>query len=177
VVVCVINYHSLKADRGKGVKDLFHILGGLFGTADTVRRHAASLVLAISQAPTMHPETGLPLTLDHHRALLLDPSGLDQAAAGLLAAIERENVVVFHLLDKGGPSWLGRGQIISRIRALVPIAKEPGGSLFRSAIDDADKERLRALAKSLGDAVKRAVGGAGGTSMLRCHRLSLTIIP
>ena len=38
VVVVIINYHSLLSDRGKGVKDLFHILSGLFGNVQNVKK-------------------------------------------------------------------------------------------------------------------------------------------
>ena len=190
-VVVIINYHSLKADRGKGVKDLFHILSGLFGTANNVKRHAKSLILAISQAPISHPETGAPMSLDDHRARLLDPSGLDHTASELLAAIGGEaSVIMYHLLGRGDESWLRRDDIIARIRELAPIEggsdrvggedeedagkwqegqagqregdgqegeQQDGQGLFRSAIDDADKESLRCLVRGLGDAVSGAI--------------------
>eukprot|EP00964_Phaeocystis_antarctica_P033176 scaffold18824_cov49-Phaeocystis_antarctica.AAC.4 len=60
VVVVVINYYSLRADRGKGLHDLLSILLGLFGSAEQVRAHAPSVLLAISQAPVSHPETSNP---------------------------------------------------------------------------------------------------------------------
>ena len=190
-VVVIINYHSLKADRGKGVKDLFHILSGLFGTANNVKRHAKSLILAISQAPISHPETGAPMSLDDHRARLLDPSGLDHTASELLAAIGGEaSVIMYHLLGRGDESWLRRDDIIARIRELAPIEgggdrvggeddedagewqegqagqkegegqegeQQDGQGLFRSAIDDADKESLRCLVRGLGEAVSGAI--------------------
>ena len=60
VVVVVINYYSLRADRGKGLHDLLSILLGLFGSAEQVRAHAPSVLLAISQAPVSLPETSNP---------------------------------------------------------------------------------------------------------------------
>ena len=44
VVVVVINYYSLRADRGKGLHDLLRILIGLFGSAEQVRAHAQSVL-------------------------------------------------------------------------------------------------------------------------------------
>ena len=81
VVVVVINYYSLRADRGKGLHDLFRILLGLFGSAEQVRAHAPSVLLAISQAPVCHPETGAATTLERVRRVLLSPAGLDEATA------------------------------------------------------------------------------------------------
>eukprot|EP00929_Paragymnodinium_shiwhaense_P109013 TRINITY_DN75379_c0_g1_i1.p1 TRINITY_DN75379_c0_g1~~TRINITY_DN75379_c0_g1_i1.p1 ORF type:complete len:943 (+),score=139.06 TRINITY_DN75379_c0_g1_i1:95-2923(+) len=147
VVIVIINYHSLLADRGKGVKDLFHILSDLFGTIDSVRKHAKSLLLAISQAPAVHPETGRVITLDGLKRKLLDPSGLDEMAKDLLSAIGDANVITYHLLERGGASWSKRDALVAHIRGLVPIT-EPN-SLFKSAINDADKESLRHLVNEL----------------------------
>ena len=49
VVVVIINYHSLLADRGKGVRDLVNILCGLFGAPPL------SLPLASPQPPLSLP--------------------------------------------------------------------------------------------------------------------------
>jgi len=157
-VVVIINYHSLLADRGKGVKDLFHILSGLFGTIENVKNHARSLILAISQAPLLHPETGQAITLERHKEKLLDSSGLDETAKELLIAIGDANVVIYHLLERGDDSWFKRDAIIARITRLVPIT-EPS-NLFRSAIIDADKESLRDLVSDLGKQVQTAIGAA-----------------
>ena len=153
-VVVIINYYSLLADRGKGVKDLLTILSGLFGTAENVIAHAGSVLLAISQAPVTHPEIGKALTLDVHRQRLLDPSGLDEEAQALLGTLGA-NVIIYHLMQRGDPSWHGRSGIIERIKRLIPITAP--GPLFRSAIDEADKESLRVLVHGLGGQVRQAM--------------------
>lgn len=71
VLVVLINYFSLRADRGKGVRDLLSILVGLFGSAERVAAHAPSMLLAVSHAPVAHPETGRALTLDLSLTLTL----------------------------------------------------------------------------------------------------------
>ncbi|CAE8643488.1 unnamed protein product [Polarella glacialis] len=158
IVVVIINYHSLLADRGKGVKDLFHILSGFFGTIENVKKHANSLLLVISQAPATHPETGQGMTLARCTGKLLDPSGLDETGKDLLSAIGDANVLIYHLLERGDESWLKQDAIIARIKGLVPIT-EPG-RLFQSAINDADKESLRDLVSDLGKQLKSAISSA-----------------
>ena len=139
-----------------------------------MREHAASVLLAISQAPVAHPESGAPMTLEMHRSKLLDPSGLDEAARALFGALPRgsshrgvatqpdrrgwtlagtlgANVLCYHLLDRGDASWLVRDGIIERIRALEPIGNP--AALFQSAIDEGDKESLRELIRVLGETV------------------------
>lgn len=87
VVVGIINYFSLLADRGKGVSDLIAILSSLFGSPEAVRSHASSVLLAISQAPARHPESGAPLTCEQHAQRLLDPTGLDAISKETLKAL------------------------------------------------------------------------------------------
>ena len=146
VVVVIINYFSLLADRGKGIKDLMQILGGLFGTPEDVRAHARSVLLVISQAPARHPESGASITLGQHARKLLDPTGLDEDGRKTLGALGT-NVCVYHLLGRGDASWLDRSAIIDRINELEPITTP--ASLFRSAIAEHDKESLREMVTSL----------------------------
>ncbi|KOO21357.1 hypothetical protein Ctob_003148, partial [Chrysochromulina tobinii] len=157
LVVVIINYHSLLADRGKGVKDLFHILSGLFGTMAHVKANAPSILLAISKAPVVHPESGRPLTADDHRRRLLDPTGLDAAARELISALNESHVILYHLLERGDATWRTRAQVLAVLRKLEPIA-EPS-SLFQTAIDDADKESMRGLVMALRETIEVAVGG------------------
>jgi hypothetical protein len=171
-VVVIINYHSLMSDRGKGVQDLFRIITSIFGTEENANLHAKSLLLGLSHAPVMHPETGLPTTLDQHRAKLLDPSGLDNNAANLLRSIGKDNVFCFHLLESRNDidkSWLKRKGIANRIKNLVPIVNQSSSSsstspsspssstLFQSAVDDADKENLRRVVSSIGEKIQMAL--------------------
>ena len=153
-VVVIINYYSLLADRGKGVKDLLTILSGLFGTGEEVIQHSRSVLLAISQAPVSHAETGAPLGLGDHREKLLDPSGLDDDARRLLGTLG-ENVGIFHLLGRGDATWLTRDAIIERIKRLAPITAP--ASLFQTAIDEADKESLRMLVAGLAEQVRQTM--------------------
>ena len=48
-VVVLLNYSSLKADRGRGVRDLTNILTDLFGQADHLLSNASSILLGVSQ--------------------------------------------------------------------------------------------------------------------------------
>lgn len=160
VVVVVVNFYSLRADRGKGLRDLLSILLGLFGSVERVKEHAPSVLLAISHCPVHHPETGEAMTLARYREALLDPDGLDETTGEVLKALldVGDNVCIFHLLGRGGSSWLSREQIISRVRSLPPMA-EPT-SLFQSVLSDSDKEKLRSLVGSLGADVRALLSEA-----------------
>mmetsp|Transcript_47509 Transcript_47509/g.154228 ORF Transcript_47509/g.154228 Transcript_47509/m.154228 type:complete len:709 (-) Transcript_47509:2135-4261(-) len=147
VVVVVVNYYSLRADRGKGLHDLLHILLSLFGSVEQVEAHAPSVLLAISQAPVTHPETGAAMSLERYMRTLLSPSGLDTATGEVLHALSGR-VCVFHLLGRGDASWLARDALLERVRGLPPIGTP--SSLFQSVLGSEDRERLRALIAALG---------------------------
>jgi len=147
VVVVVVNYYSLRADRGKGLHDLLRILLSLFGSVEQVEAHAPSVLLAISQAPVTHPETGAAMSIERYLRTLLSPSGLDTATGEVLHALSGR-VCVFHLLGRGDSSWLTRDALLERVRGLPPIGTP--SSLFQSVLGSEDRERLRALIAALG---------------------------
>lgn len=72
-VVVMLNYHSLKADRGKGVRELIKILSDLFGTADRLAQFVPSIVLGISQVPLTDEED--PIEVEDIRGLVCDLPG------------------------------------------------------------------------------------------------------
>ena len=51
VVTVLINYHSLKADRGRGIGEMLKILADLFGSTEQLHENLASVIVGISQAP------------------------------------------------------------------------------------------------------------------------------
>lgn len=173
-IVVIINYHSLMADRGKGVKDLFRILSSIFGSVQNAKKHAKSMLLGISQAPVTHPITGHQMTLEQHRSRLLDPSGLDEASASLLRAIGHAHVFCFHLMDHMNiihSSWLRRHDIIRAIKTLCPIPHNQkkseaqkqespldssASTLFHSAVDSQDIEEFRLLVRKMANKIKSA---------------------
>lgn len=49
--VVVVNYFSLKADRGRGLNELTRILSDLFGEGGRLLQNADSILLGVSQVP------------------------------------------------------------------------------------------------------------------------------
>jgi len=108
VVVVVVNYYSLRADRGKGLHDLLRILLSLFGSVEQVEAHAPSVLLAISQAPVTHPETGAAMSLERYMRTLLSPSGLDTATGEVLHANSQLVSCNLSAISGRAPCNLGR---------------------------------------------------------------------
>ena len=108
VVVVVVNYYSLRADRGKGLHDLLRILLSLFGSVEQVEAHAPSVLLAISQAPVTHPETGAAMSIERYMRTLLSPSGLDTATGEVLHANSQLVSCNLSAISGRAPCNLGR---------------------------------------------------------------------
>ena len=48
-LILLVNYYSLAADRGRGIREVAELLLGLFGTADRVLRSAESILIVVSK--------------------------------------------------------------------------------------------------------------------------------
>ena len=64
-VVVVLNFHSLEADRARGLIELAKILVDLFGTAQGVEQCLKSMLLCVSKV------TGQGLSVNHLLAVML----------------------------------------------------------------------------------------------------------
>ena len=149
-IVVLINYHALKADKGKGVRDLISILSGLFGSTDIIQKRS-SLLVGITHAPIVDGD-GDPYDLDRLKGELLDGSGMSDAHASVLKALA-DSAFVYHPLGKGDSTWLSRAELIQRIKDLRPLS-DPS-SIFRTVLTPDDELKLRGVVKSLvGDVEK-----------------------
>ena len=55
-VVMLINYHSLRAERGRGLTEMIQICCDLFGTKENLIRYQNSILLGVTQIPRAHVE-------------------------------------------------------------------------------------------------------------------------
>ena len=53
VTVIVVNYHTLKSGRGRGLSELLELILGLFGTLDRVLAHVKSVLIGVSQVSSI----------------------------------------------------------------------------------------------------------------------------
>ena len=49
VTVILVNYHTLKSGRGRGLSELLELMLGLFGNLERVLAHAKSVLIGVSQ--------------------------------------------------------------------------------------------------------------------------------
>jgi len=144
-VAILINYHSLLADRGRGVKELCEIIASLFGTARRFIEARESTCAVVTQAPCVDDDGEL-VEAAAVRALLLDTSGVPAHCAEVLEAL-KDRTFVYHPLDKGTPSWTTRKQLLDTIKHLNPIKDAAG--LFKTVLTLEDEHALRSLLGNL----------------------------
>ena len=143
-VIVLINYHSLVADRGRGIKELIHILRDLFGgSADLLVKHAPALLVGVSQAPKMDDDGDL-REMDEFMDIIMDKSGLSEEQEKLIDALGA-NVFVSHPVEgMGNASWLTRPQLIECINTLDPIT-DPS-NIFSTVLTAEDEQALHDIA-------------------------------
>ena len=135
-VVVLINYHSLRADRGRGVRDLAQILTDLFGDSETLLEHAPSIRLGVSHVPKQDGD-GDPIELPNIRHLVNDTTGMSEDVRMCVNEL-CERIFLYHPSDDGNPSWLKRDTIVKSIQELEGI-KDPR-SIFRTVLTVEDEK-------------------------------------
>ena len=158
-LVAVLNYYSLKADRGRGVREVLDTLLSLFGSVDRAIIHAKSILLVVSHVPEFTVDIDC-VELENVKNEF-SKSGLSPKMANLLEAL-LENVCIFHPENRGGDSWLTAGPLSECIMACPPISKP--AEVFKIVLSMADEATLRKLVEALFRRVKTALDSGDYTA-------------
>jgi hypothetical protein len=65
VTVILVNYHTLKSGRGRGLSELLELILGLFGTLDRVLAHKKSVLIGVSQVHGLLSHFSFPSEYTH----------------------------------------------------------------------------------------------------------------
>jgi hypothetical protein len=145
-VIMLINYNSLKSDRGAGLTEALKILKSLFG--DSLLGACDSILLGVTHVPLQNAEGDEETTLDDVGRLFQDtPNVADEMAQVLGRLVQR--LFIYHPLNKGHSSWLKRKELIQKINALPPI-RDPLKT-FHTVLSLTDGEFVRTTVKALKD--------------------------
>eukprot|EP01051_Picozoa_sp_SAG22_P006334 SAG22_NODE_409_length_10939_cov_1.956638_7_plen_637_part_00 len=138
-VVVLINYHSLRADRANGVRQLATMLLDLFGDLAGLQGSCGALLVGISQVPKQD-EDGDDITFDDVLKELTDTSGLPPMHKALIETLSK-SAFTFDLLNQAHESWLQREGIIAALQQCEPI--ERTGDIFKTVLTLEDEQALR----------------------------------
>ena len=145
-VIVLINYHSLKADRGRGIRDLKTILSDLFGGADRFVAQSSSVALCVSRAPRMDGD-GDDIELGELVGLVINEEEEDK----MISALEG-NIFCYSPVGKAPESWFSREEIINMVRNMEGI-EEPY-NVFQTVLNLDDERELREITGAMGDKVQ-----------------------
>ena len=161
-IVVLINYFSLKADRGRGLNDMLTICTHLFGHQDNLLKHKDSLLLGV---------TGAPLTWQFDRVkrwLIKDTPDIMQTLA--------DRLFLYDPLDREIPGGWNRTQCLSNLRTLPPM--ENPSKIFRTVLTDTDEKKLVTLSEQMQEDIHQALETQNYTQAAErlSHLQNLTLI-
>mmetsp|Transcript_35413 Transcript_35413/g.94956 ORF Transcript_35413/g.94956 Transcript_35413/m.94956 type:complete len:716 (+) Transcript_35413:1695-3842(+) len=155
-VVVMLNYHSLKIDRGRGQRELVQILTDLFGSADQLLESKASILLGISCVPKNVDGRRVDFK-DVRSEVMSGCTGMGDGMAQCLKVLsEEDRLFVLHPADAGNSSWSLREEIVKRIQNLE-LLTEPG-EIFRTVLTVEDERSLRELVSEMAARVTVELG-------------------
>ena len=144
-VLVLINYNSILADRGRGLRETLKVLIGLFGTIAALKQACSSILLGVSQVPKFDAE-GEETTLDDVRGLFEDSTGFDEDSFAVLQELS-QRMCIYDPLDACGESFSKRQDLIALIQGLPPLC-EPQHA-FHTVLEAENYEVLRKITSNM----------------------------
>ena len=160
-LLILINYDTLKVDRGRGLSDMLKMCTQLFGSSKQLSLHRESVLLGITHVPVKK-------RMEKVRKFLL------QDAPPVLASLT-ERMFFYDPLNEGGPDFSSLADCRSRVGALKPL--KDAGKLFHTVLTDGDERMLRELAAQQCEALNTQLAshdyGTASTSWQLLQRLRI----
>jgi hypothetical protein len=142
-ILVLISYHSMKADRGKGLRDMLNICLHLFGSVEGIKRHYKSLLLGVTQ---------FPLTEEAGGGNLEDlKDEITQEPCDEILRLMAERLFVFDVCDRpfeDGNGW-SKVKFLQELSSLPPL--QSPGKLFHTVLTDSDEIKLIEIASTIKD--------------------------
>ena len=115
----IINYYSLKADRGRGQRELLRILSDMFGTAQVMMEHMKSVILGVTQvSPAVVDDDGeiQQVELGDIVQEFLASGSTKGSTLSNFIEILAEHIFLYDPLNRDvHTSWSSREQLIDRL--------------------------------------------------------------
>ena len=142
-MLILINYFSLLADRGRGLKDVLKICTNLFGQPETLLQNKHSLLIGVTNTP-------LDLTLPELKNWIVEDS------VPLMKNLQ-DRLFFFDPLDRVSEEtgrW-NRENCLSQIEKLKPITSHR--KIFNTVLTDEDENSLVRISEEIGNNVEKAL--------------------
>lgn len=142
-MVILINYFSLLADRGRGLKDVLKICTNLFGQPETLLENKYSILIGVTNTP-------LDLTLPALKKWLVEDS------VPLMKELQ-DRLFFFDPLDRSleGTGRWNRDNCLSQIQRLKPILSHH--KIFNTVLTEEDENSLARISEEIGNNIEKAL--------------------
>jgi energy-coupling factor transporter ATP-binding protein EcfA2 len=148
-VLILINYHSLLADRAKGLSDTIKICTNLFGDVQKLIQSKDSILVGISRLPRRD------LSLEKIKAWICEGTGNSESDEKDLVRVLCSRIFMFDPLTDGKTfvDRLGREEILKQISSLAPL-NDPG-QIFKTVLLDSDEKKMLQISDSIGSSIEK----------------------
>jgi energy-coupling factor transporter ATP-binding protein EcfA2 len=152
-VLVLINYHSLQADRARGLTDMLHICTKLFGNTSNLSRFQDSLLLGVTKAPANRDLNFL------RKWLVEDTPEVMQVLS--------QRLFLYDPLNRGGENFWLQAECASQIALLKGIPQSQSSHIFQTVLTADDEQKLVEIvekqSKTLSRELSRGAYSQAGT--------------
>jgi hypothetical protein len=142
-VLILINYHSLLADRGRGLTDMLNICTQLFGSTANLKCFQEALLLGVTQVPE-------DIDIDSLREWLLEDT------PDVMQVLSRR-LFLYDPLNRGGSDFWLRAQCASQLSALQGIPQSQSCNMFQTVLTADDEQKLVEIVEKQSKTLKEAL--------------------
>jgi 50S ribosome-binding GTPase len=156
-MLILINYHTLRSDRVRGLRDMLLLTRQLFGNTECLRRYQGSLLLGVTQAPAT-------MSLSRLRSFLT------KDAPPIMESLA-QRTFLYDPLDRGGSDFWDRSQCLDHLGSLQGIPHSESGKLFHTVLTFSDEQRLLEIVDHQGGQMHELLRLGTYPQAARCWRL------
>ena len=158
-VIILINYHSLRADRGRGLSDMIRICCNLFGSKENLIKYKNSIHLCVTQIPLAQvadeEEGDNTQSVDDLQKWIADTPLDDSFEMSTLKTLA-DRLFIYDPLDNPKLQYTGalaRKEIFSKIKDLHPI--ETPQNIFKTVLTPEDEKGLISICEEIKNNIER----------------------
>ena len=140
-ILVLINYHSLKADRGRGLSEMLKICTNLFGSLETLKRYKESLLLGVTQVPI-----GGDLDLEDLKEWIVEDTPP-------IMEVLVNQLFIFDPLERPLDGGWSREECLKQIGSLEGITNPR--QIFKTVLNDSDEKKLIEISEEMGKKVAK----------------------
>ncbi|WP_194847473.1 NACHT domain-containing protein [Candidatus Neptunochlamydia vexilliferae] len=140
-VVILINYHTLKAGRARGLSEMLQIAYNLFSNKETLLKSKDSLLIGVTNTPEN-------ITLDQLRRFIIKDNSTLQKL--------QDTLFTYDPVDRSIKGGWKRAEFLNAIDALKPVPHHK--RIFSTVLTYEDEHKLLSISEILGKKIEKALG-------------------